>query len=375
MLKIKISETIDEGKWNKSLLNSKYSTHYQSTKFLKTDESRFPIFVYILDGENEIKGQLALSILKKHSTLSSKKLKSYMNKISNLGNRGTWVSGPIIFSNEKDERRQILEKFFEAIDEVIRKYKLILVDGYSPPQDNQVDNDYLELFKKNGFKIEKFVTFVFDMEKSLDGIWYGIQRYMRVGVKRSEKRGIKVKELKTKSQLEEYFKLESTWSKTKGVRDELDLSLVDNEWNRIKKNFDKIFLAYQNNELISAIKISHFNKIVLPIKVLSSYSKATSLGGPILTWTVIKWTKENKMRLYDLTGGEAPPKSKKNLAEYEKKWGGIMKYKRKWGGEEFSYYHFVKVKSRYRYKLMRILVKPDSIIQNYKKSRVKVVKK
>ena len=97
----------------------------------------------------------------------------------------------------------------------------------------------------------------------------------------------------------------------------------------------------------------HFNKIVLPIKVLSSYSKATSLGGPILTWTAIKWTKEKKMRMYDLTGGEAPPEASDNLAEYERKWGGIMKYKRKWGGKELPYYHFVKVNNQRKYKLMR----------------------
>ena len=375
MLKFKILEKIADEQWDEQLLNSDYSTFYQSTKFLETNDSRFPIFVYILDEKNNVKGQLTLSILKKQSALSSKKLVSYMQKVSSLGNRGTWVSGPIIYSKSEEERVHILEKFFEAINEIIEKYQLILIDGYSPPQDMQINKEYINLFKKNNFKIEKFVTFVFDMQKSLDEIWYGIQKYMRVGVKRSEKRGIHVEILKTKQQLEEYFKLETKWSKTKGISDELDLSTIDIQWNKINNGFEKIFLAYENHELISALKIMHFNKIVLPIKVLSSYSKATSLGGPILTWTAIKWTKENKMRLYDLTGGEAPPKISENFSNYEKKWGGIMKYKRKWGGEEFSYYHFVKVKSGYKYKLMRLLMKPDSIIKNYKKSRVKIPKK
>ena len=298
-----------------------------------------------------------------------------MQKISSLGNRGTWVNGPIIYSESEEERIQILQKFFEAINEIIVKFDLILIDGYSSPQNTQVDKDYLNLFKKNGFKIEKFVTFVFDMQKSLDEIWFGIQKYMRVGVKRSEKRGINVEELKTKQQLEEYFKLHIKWSKTKGISAELDLSNIDTEWNKIKNGSEKIFLAYKNQELISALMIRHFNKIVVPIKVLSSYSQTTSLGGPILTWTAIKWTKENGMRMYDLTGGEAPPNVNKNLSDYEKKWGGIMGYKRKWGGEEFPYYHFVKVKSKYKYKLMRLLMKPDSIIQNYKKSRVRKPRK
>ena len=375
MLKFKILEKNPDDKWDECLLNSDYSTFYQSTKFLKKDKSRFPIFIYITDEKDNVKGQLALSILTKPSSLSTRKLKSYMDKISSLGNRGTWVSGPIIYSNSKEERVEILKTFFDAINIIIKKFDLILVDGYSPPQDMCVDKKYVNLFKKNNYKSENFVTFVFDMEKSLDEIWYGIQKYMRVGVKRSEKRGISVEELKTKQQLEQYFKLENQWSKTKGIKDELDLSTFEMEWNKINDGFEKIFLAYENDELISALKIMHFNKIVLPIKVLSSYSKATSLGGPILTWTAIKWTKERKMRMYDLTGGEAPPEASNSLAEYERKWGGIMKYKRKWGGKELPYYHFVKVSNQRKYKLMRLLMKPDTIIRNYKKSRVVVPKK
>ena len=77
MLEFKISEKIADDKWDKHLLNSDYATFYQSSKFLEVDESRFPIFIYIVDEKNNVKGQLALSILKKQSALSSKKLKSY----------------------------------------------------------------------------------------------------------------------------------------------------------------------------------------------------------------------------------------------------------------------------------------------------------
>ena len=150
-----------------------------------------------------------------------------MDKISNLVIRGTWVSGPIIHSRSKEEWVKILEKIFDAIKEVIEKFDLILIDGYSPPQDMQVDKKYTNLFKKNNFKNEKFVTFVFDVEKPLEAIWSEVQKYMRVGVRRSEKRGISIIELKTKQQLEEYFKLENQWSKTKGIKDELDLSTLD----------------------------------------------------------------------------------------------------------------------------------------------------
>ena len=55
MLEFKISEKIADDKWDKHLLNSDYATFYQSSKFLEVDESRFPIFIYIVDEKNNVK--------------------------------------------------------------------------------------------------------------------------------------------------------------------------------------------------------------------------------------------------------------------------------------------------------------------------------
>jgi hypothetical protein len=74
-------------------------------------------------------------------------------------------------------------------------------------------------------------------------------------------------------------------------------------------------------------------------------------------------------KLYDFTGGEAPPKDKKERKSYDEKWASLLAYKKKWGGQEYPYYHFVKVKKKLSYKAFRVLSRPDLVYRTYKKRR------
>ena len=371
MYHFKISEKINTEEWINNLLKNDYSTFYQNPEYLKKDSTRFPVFIYVYDENKSVKGQLALTVLIQQSTYSTTKLKKYMNLISKIGNRASWVNGPIIHSNNESEKNKILDVFFQAMEKVIEKYNLIILDGYSAPQNLNIDQKYLKKFQSNGFKIEEFVTFVFDMNKTVEELFRNVQKYMRVNVNRAKKRGIKVIEIKTKNQLNDYYNLEKKWISTKGITTEEYEYDLEKDWRKIDTGNEKIFLAYQNEEVISGLRINYFNKIASPVRVLSTYSNLTSLGGPALTWHAIEWSKKSGMKIYDLTGGEAPPKDKNKIFTYEKKWGNLLKYKRKWGGNEQAYFHFIKVRKSFKYKIIRLLSKPDQIYRNYKHSKIK----
>jgi len=77
------------------------------------------------------------------------------------------------------------------------------------------------------------------------------------------------------------------------------------------------------------------------------------------------------MKIYDFSGGEAPPSTEKNMKKYDEQWGSLFSYKRKWGGDEVPYYHFIKIFNKDRYKLYRALSKPDMFLRNYKKRHFK----
>jgi len=91
---------VDSEEWNKNLLKSDYSTFFQSKEYLSyKDPMKFPQFILVINEKNEIVGQLGLTITKERRAYSTQFLKQVIKIASKLGNRGSWVSGPIIFSD------------------------------------------------------------------------------------------------------------------------------------------------------------------------------------------------------------------------------------------------------------------------------------
>ena len=75
---------------------------------------KFPQFILVINEKNEIVGQLGLTITKERRAYSTQFLKQVLKIASKLGNRGSWVSGPIIFSDKKKERLEILDLIIKS---------------------------------------------------------------------------------------------------------------------------------------------------------------------------------------------------------------------------------------------------------------------
>ena len=368
MYKFSILKEVNAEEWDDNLKKSNCATFFQSAKFLEVQsKGRHPLFLYVLDENDKIKGQLAITITKSYTPYSTNKLNKFTKMISNLGARGTWVAGPIIHSNDKLTRIKILKTFLNALEIVAQKNKLTIIDGYSPPQDLQVDQNYKNEFKMNGYKIEKFITYISDLKNPIEELWNKIEKKARNDVTRAKRRKITIKELERFDDFIEFRSLIKKWAKTKGIQVSDQLELIENDWQLYKNRIQRFFLAYQDNEVISGLRISCFNDIAYTHQVLSTYSKATSLGGALLTWYVIEWAKNNGLKIYDYSGVKSPPKNENELKKYNEQWLGLKDYKKKWGGNEFPYYHFVKTQKGSAYKLFRLLSRPDFTYREYKK--------
>ena len=153
MYKFNILRKIDTEKWDNDLMESNYATFFQSAKFLTVQsQGNYPLFLYVLDESDNIQGQLGLTIRKSYTPYSTQKLKRFTKIISNLGARGTWVAGPIIHSKDKKIRIKILQTFLNALEIIAKKNNLMIVDGYSPPQDLLIDQKYRQEFERSGYK-------------------------------------------------------------------------------------------------------------------------------------------------------------------------------------------------------------------------------
>ena len=357
MYNFKIINDVNNKKWNLDLLKSHYSTYFQSSEYLQPNSNNeyFPIFINVIDQNNNVVGQLGIQIIRTTVQYSSPLLNKFLKLISGITTRGVWLYGPIIHTCNKKERLEILQSIIDANNMIIDKYGLVFLEGFSPPLDELIDENYLKVFQDNNYNITKFVTYVTDLTNSVESIWSKVKKYTKTNVKRAVNRGITTKELENFEEMKQVVSLHQKWAETKGLEIADYEQEVKELWKKHTSGIEKWFLAFNGNNLISSISLSQFNKIAIPTQVLNSYSESTSLGGPALTWKAISWAKEAQMKFYDITGG--PLLSDEDLDPDNTI--PLTHYKRKWGGEEKIQYNFLKKGGKIKYatyqKMFRVL--------------------
>ena len=358
MYKTKISTEINSNDWNSELKKSNYSTYLQTVEYLNinSNENTFPIFISVLDEKNAVVGQLGLLIIKTSVQYGGAIFQKLSKIISGVSTRGIWQYGPTIHTENKMEKKEILRMILKANNEIIKKYNLVFIEGYSAPLDVSLCDEEIKEYEKYGYNTKKFVAFLTDLKKPIEEIWKNVQQYAKKNVNRAAKRGVTVKELKTFEDSKQAISLFQKWGKTKGLIISDPEQQLKKFWDRQNSGFEKTFLAFKEEQLVSSITISHFNNIVVPIQVLNSYSSiARNLGGPALTWYAIKWSKEFKFGIYDITGGPLLPENEQ--VNDKKRPFSLIHYKKKWGGKQYIHYHFIKINKKYSYMIYKKLFK------------------
>ena len=358
MYKTKISTEINSNDWNSELKKSNYSTYLQTVEYLNinSNENTFPIFISVLDEKNAVVGQLGLLIIKTSVQYGSALFQKLSKTISGVSTRGIWQYGPTIHTENKMEKKEILRMILKANNEIIKKYNLVFIEGYSAPLDVSLCDEEIKEYEKYGYNTKKFVAFLTDLKKPIEEIWKNVQQYAKKNVNRAAKRGVTIKELKTFEDSKQAISLFQKWGKTKGLIISDPEQQLKKFWDRQNSGFEKTFLAFKEEQLVSSITISHFNNIVVPIQVLNSYSSiARNLGGPALTWYAIKWSKEFKFGIYDITGGPLLPENEQ--VNDKKRPFSLIHYKKKWGGKQYIHYHFIKINKKSSYMIYKKLFK------------------
>ena len=358
MYKTKISTEINSNDWNSELKKSNYSTYLQTVEYLNinSNENTFPIFISILDEKDVVVGQLGMLIIKTSVQYGSTLFQKLSKISSRISTRGVWLYGPTIHTENKMEKKEILRMILKANNEIIKKYNLVFIEGYSAPLDVSLCDEEIKEYEKYGYNTKKYVAFLTDLKKPIEEIWKNVQQYAKKNVNRAAKRGVTIKELKTFEDSKQAISLFQKWGKTKGLIISDPEQQLKKFWDRQNSGFEKTFLAFKEEQLVSSITISHFNNIVVPIQVLNSYSSiARNLGGPALTWYAIKWSKEFKFAIYDITGGPLLPENEQ--VNDKKRPFSLIHYKKKWGGKQYIHYHFIKINKKYSYMIYKKLFK------------------
>jgi lipid II:glycine glycyltransferase (peptidoglycan interpeptide bridge formation enzyme) len=362
----KIEAKIDPKSWDENLLKSPSSTFYQSIENLtSTSDQYFPVYISILNENNDIVGQLGMNIIQTTVLYSSPLFEFLLKIIKKITTRGTWTYGPVIHSKNNSERIKILKTLLESIDFVSKKYNLVFVEGDTSPYDNLIDETFKNELVKNGYEIQKRITFVANLNNDTETLWNNIKSNARRDVKRAEKNKLSVKKVESYNEFKNYFELFHNWAKTKG----LSLKNLELEhtrlYNNILNGFETYLLAYDGDKLISALRISHFNKIAIAYFILSSYSESSSLGGPLLSWKALEWGKKNNMDYYDFTGG--PLEAIDGIDKTRE--SSLLFYKKKWGGDQTIHYGVTKSQKKFHYNIYKLLFNLITSYHDFKSKR------
>lgn len=356
---INIHHEVDPKEWNKNLLKNESSSTYQTSNWLTLYDDVYnsdSLYIYVEDKKGNILAQFGASVHDKHfwsdSNLISRKIGTSLHLRKNI----SWNYGPIIYDDE--HRKEIIEKILIELEQFAIKNKIISISGIFTPLNLQPSSKTLE---QNKYKIIPWATYNIKLNQPSSEFLKSYDKKTRYDIRKSEDQNLRLQIVDNKKDLQLFRMMKNKSRKIQNRRnidDKLGIKYLNKAWDLLyKNNLEKMFLIFQDDELIAGMRAFTFNRNLIQFAVVNNPDQ-TNLGGTFLTWNVIKWAIENKFSNLDLGGINPQPSSSK-----EKQ---IDFYKSKWGGEQLPYTRCLKVFNESKMKLSSFLKNPSSISKKYK---------
>lgn len=243
-------------------------------------------------------------------------------------------SGEFLQSNEWEKFQQSLgRKTFRTEGALIIKMPFAFGFSflYSPKNITMLTNEIKKIAKKekavfyrcepqtaplkNFIKtknIQPACTQILDLSKPETELLVDMKQKTRYNVRLAEKKKVEIKEIQNTDTLYELLKQTE-------IRQEIKFH--SKEYYKKLAEFNKIFIAYYDNEPIAGAMINFHNKTATYLHGGSSQTYKEVMGTYLLHWEIIKYAKNKKMEYYDWWGID------------EKRWPGITKFKQGFGGK------------------------------------------
>ncbi|MBU4421649.1 aminoacyltransferase [Candidatus Parcubacteria bacterium] len=255
-------------------------------------------------------------------------------------------SGQFLQSKEWEEFQQSLgRKTFRILDTLIIKmpFALGLSFLYSPKGKCQQLEEIRKIAKKEKaffYRIEpqekpnkRFLQFrdkepkctqILDLSKSEKELLAGMKQKARYNIRLAEKKGIKIltppnlplHKRRNGEGFEEFYSLLLQTSERQNIK------LHQKDYYQKLVAFNKIFIAYYNNEPIAGAMVNFYENTATYLHGGSSDEHKDLMAPYLLHWEIIKYAKSQNLKYYDWWGVD------------EKKWPGITRFKKGFGGEE-----------------------------------------
>jgi len=356
IFKTEIAYDVDENLWNRTLKLNPYSLASQTAQCYiphKLTYNSKPVFITISNTSGKVVGQLSAVIHVVDYGIKTNIISNLINSKFNSNSSLRWSHGPVIHDQENFD--EILSNILLAVDKVAKENNVNLVSCTTPPR---LSDFPISIFKKNGYSIKPWITYITNLERKIDEIYNLLHNKTRYDVRKGEKEGLEFEVSASRESMDIYFELKyNDKNKIEEIK-EKNKKFADNIWETLfQKGLKKNFIVRYKEKPQAFITNFLFNENISQVGVATlSNSK---YAGSFLIWNTIKWAIENNYKTYDVGGANPNPISSKEK--------GIELFKSKWASEKFDYYICTKVFNKIKYNISKLIKNPKGI--KYKVNR------
>ena len=355
----KITYNVPDEGWEKKLLEHNTSTVYQTHNWqevFKQVYDSIPVYITVFNSNNDIVGQLAALIHKKHYWKDVDAFTSFIGQKLNLRTYLNWFHGPVI--HDYSNQNAIVAEILSNIDRIVLKNKVTFIRGISPPLDQNISN---KSFKKFGYKLESWATYITELHQTSDELFQSLNKKTRYDIKKSESNELEFEVVNNINSYHEFSNVKWESLERSGQKPKRRSIFFEKHFELLyKPGYEKLFLVRHNGKILSGILTEIFNGHVIQHGVGNSLQTKLRPGS-FLTWHTIKWALENNFSTFDMGGINPMPKSKKEEQ--------IDFYKSKWAGKKYNYFLYTKIINKTKSKIASFLQNPNKISQISKRIR------
>lgn len=304
----------DEEEYIKFLQKQDYLIEHTSKwgNILEKNFAFTPLYLIVKNEAGEIKA--ALPLFEAKSFLFGKRI----------------VSTPYtIYTGLISENREAAEIILEAAQELTKDKKAQYLEIRSAKKIFGIEEKCF-LLKKD------LTNFYLNLNQNLEDIWKNFPKSIRSGIKKAQKNGLVIRESRSNSDLDLFYRLFLNTRKYRGVP-----AYPYQMFKDILENFPeetKIFIVEKEKEPLVAGIFYFYNKKVRYAYVGARHENDISLMRPyhLLLWEVIKFSQQNGFKVINFGGATKLTND-----------GGLYSFKEQWSSkqiETFTYFYLNKAK-------------------------------
>ncbi|MFX1283448.1 MAG: lipid II:glycine glycyltransferase FemX [Promethearchaeota archaeon] len=265
---------------------------------------------------------------------------------SYFSRRAIAEGGPLFLENE--EGRLAARLLIEEFSKKIKKHAI-----FAEIRNHRSSEEINSIFQQSKFNFVDHLNIIIDLTKGKEALWNDMHKQRRAGIRRSLRRGVSCKVVKSESDIKVLYDiLKETYKYVKvPFADESLFIAIFQEL--VPKNFAKPFLLQLDDcPIASFVPLMYEGKIIeFYTGGLREYSRYHA--NELAVWKLLEWGSENNFNVFDFFGAGPPDKNY-----------GVRDFKLRFGGELVNNGRYLRILhpisnkiSKYGYKTWKILKK------------------